>query len=63
MDRYGVPVASLLAPTLMAISVTAFGMVAAGLDRRQVVVWQVVAVVVWAALFAAIGLGALSALG
>ncbi|MBO4238905.1 hypothetical protein [Pseudonocardia alni] len=63
VDRYGVPVASLLAPTLMAISVTAFGMVAAGLDRRQVVVWQVVAVVVWAALFAAIGLGALSALG
>lgn len=47
----------------MAISVTAFGMVAAGLDRRQVVVWQVVAVVVWAALFAPIGLGALSAFG
>lgn len=63
VDRYGVPVASLLAPTLMAISVTAFGMVAAGLDRRQVVVWQVVAVVVWAALFAAVGLGALSAFG
>ena len=63
VDRYGVPVASLLAPTLMAISVTAFGMVAAGLDRRQVVIWQVVAVVVWAALFAAVGLGALSAFG
>lgn len=63
VDRYGVPVASLLAPTLMAISLTAFGMVAAGLDRRQVVLWQVVAVVVWAALFAAIGLGALGALG
>ena len=63
MDRYGVPVASLLAPTLMAISLTAFGMVAAGLDRRQVMIWQVVAVVVWAALFAAVGLGALSAFG
>ncbi|ALE80992.1 hypothetical protein WY02_24315 [Pseudonocardia sp. AL041005-10] len=63
VDRYGVPVASLLAPTLMAISLTAFGMVAAGLDRRQVMIWQVVAVVVWAALFAAVGLGALSAFG
>ncbi|ALE74472.1 MULTISPECIES: hypothetical protein [unclassified Pseudonocardia] len=63
VDRYGVPVASLLAPTLMAISLTAFAMVAAGLDRRQVVVWQTVTVVVWGVLFGALGLGALSALG
>ena len=62
VDRYGVPVASLLAPTLMAISFTAFAMVAAGLDRRQVVVWQTITVVVWGVLFGALGLGALTAL-
>lgn len=63
VDRYGVPVASLLAPTLMAISFTAFAMVAAGLDRRQVVVWQTITIIVWGVLFGALGLGALTALG
>lgn len=63
VDRYGVPVASLVAPTLMAISFTAFAMVAAGLDRRQVLVWQTITVVVWGVLFGALGLGTLSALG
>ncbi len=59
VDRWGVPVASIIAPSLLAISLTAFIMVAAGLDRRRVVVWQVVAVVLWGALFAALGLGVL----
>ncbi|MFP5023011.1 hypothetical protein [Pseudonocardia phyllosphaerae] len=63
VDRYGVPVASLLAPTLLAISLTAFGMIAAGLDRRQVVIWQVVTVVVWALVFGLIGIGALRTFG
>jgi hypothetical protein len=60
VDRWGVPVASILAPSLLAISVTAFIMIAAGLDQRRVVIWQVVTVVLWAALSAAIGLGLLS---
>ena len=63
VDRFGVPVASLLAPLVLAISLTAFIMVTAGLDRRQVLVWQSVAVVAWGALFALIGTGALAALG
>lgn len=63
VDRYGVPVASLIAPTLMAISLTAFAMIAAGLDRRQVVVWQTITIVVWGVLFGVLGLGALTALG
>jgi hypothetical protein len=60
VDRWGVPVASILAPSLLAISLTAFIMIAAGLDQRRVIVWQVVAVVLWGALFAALGLGVLS---
>lgn len=62
VDRYGVPVASLLAPTVMATPITTFVMLTAGLDRRQVIVWQVVAVVAWGVAFAAIGAGLLTAL-
>lgn len=63
VDRFGVPLASLLAPLVFAISLTAFIMVTAGLDRRQVLVWQSVSVVAWGVLFALIGTGALAALG
>ncbi len=63
VDRFGVPVASLLAPTVFAISLTAFVMVTAGLDRRQVLAWQAVSVVVWGILFALIGTGVLATLG
>ncbi|WP_261624348.1 hypothetical protein [Nesterenkonia marinintestina] len=54
-NRFGIPVASLLAPTLMAISLTAFIMVAAGLDRGRTFWWNVAAAVVWGA--AATGFG------
>ncbi|MEQ3554903.1 hypothetical protein WIS52_30940 [Pseudonocardia nematodicida] len=60
VDRYGVPVASLVAPTLMAISLTAFAMVTAGLNRQQVIVWQAITVVVWGVLFGALGMGLVS---
>ncbi|OSY41272.1 MULTISPECIES: hypothetical protein [Pseudonocardia] len=63
VDRYGVPIASLAAPTLMAISITPFAMVAAGLNRQQVIIWQAITVVVWGVAFGALALGALSALG
>ena len=62
VDRYGVPIASLAAPSLLAISITAFAMVAAGLNRQQVIIWQVVTVVVWGIAFGALALGAVNAL-
>jgi len=61
VDRYGVPVASLLAPTILPISFTAFFMSSAGLSRRQVLVWQAVTVVAWTVLFALLATGVLVA--
>lgn len=63
VDRWGVPVASLLAPMVFAISLTAFIMTTAGLARRQVLVWQIAAVVLWGGIFTAFGHGLLSVAG
>ncbi|WP_140399954.1 hypothetical protein [Aeromicrobium sp. PE09-221] len=63
VDRWGVPIASLLAPMVLAISLTAFIMTTVGLARRQVVVWQIAAVVLWGGIFTAFGLGLLSVAG
>lgn len=49
VDKWGVPVASLLAPTVLAISLTVLIMVVAGLNRRNVLVWNIIASVVWGA--------------
>ncbi len=57
-NRFGIPVAALLAPTLMAISLTAFIMAAAGLERRRTFWWNVVAVVVWGAALTGFGVWA-----
>ncbi|ANY05334.1 hypothetical protein [Pseudonocardia sp. HH130630-07] len=63
VDRFGVPVASLLGPLVLATSLSTFIMIGAGLNRRTVVIWQVVAVVAWGVAFAALGLGAHAAIG
>lgn len=52
-DKYGVPIASLLAPTVFAISLTTFIMTSVGYGRRRVIVWQIAAAVVWGAGMAA----------
>lgn len=62
VDRFGVPVASLLGPFVLATALSTFIMISAGLDRRTVITWQVVAVVVWGAVFAGLALGAITAL-
>lgn len=62
VDRFGVPVASLLGPFVLATALSTFIMISAGLDRRTVVIWQVVAVTAWGIVFAGLGLGAVSAL-
>lgn len=62
VDRFGVPLASLLGPFVLATALSTFVMISAGLDRPTVIIWQVVAVVVWAIFAAALGLGALATL-
>lgn len=46
------PLASLLAPTVLAISLTTFIMVSVGYARTRVVIWQMVAAIVWGGLVA-----------
>ncbi|MCP3426587.1 hypothetical protein NBM05_11385 [Rothia sp. AR01] len=50
VDRWGVPVASLLAPTVLAISLTSFILTASGLRARTVILWNVVASMAWGAI-------------
>lgn len=52
-EKHGVPIASLLAPTVFAISLTTFIMVSVGFDSARVVRWQIVATIAWGALTAA----------
>lgn len=58
VDQFGVPVASLLGPFVLATALSTFVMISAGLHRRTVIIWQVVAVTARGVAFAAIGLGA-----
>lgn len=62
VDQFGVPVASLLGPFVLATALSTFIMISSGLHRRTVVIWQSIAVVVWGVVFAGLGLGALAAL-
>jgi hypothetical protein len=52
VDRFGVPVASLLGPFVLATTLSTVIVIGAGLDRRTVTTWQVVAVVAWGGGFA-----------
>lgn len=60
--RFGVPGASLLAPLALPTMVTAAVFVASGVRRQWVILWQVVAVVVWTAGVTASATGAVSLL-
>lgn len=51
-EKWGVPLASLLAPTVFAISLTTFIMISMGFDRTRVVVWNIVAAFAWGAVVA-----------
>ncbi len=52
VQKYGVPGASLLGPLLIGTHLNALFMAAAGVDRRYLFIWQVIAIVVWAVIFA-----------
>ena len=56
-DKYRVPIASLLAPTVFAISLTTFIMVSVGYQRRRVITWQIVAAAAWGLIVTAAYLG------
>ncbi|WP_439592996.1 small multidrug efflux protein [Microbacterium sp.] len=61
--RFGVPGASILAPFVLPTQLTAAFFVAAGVGKGWVILWQVVAIVLWTGLIAAAALGFLSVIG
>lgn len=63
MHRFGVPGASLLAPLALPTQLTAAFFVASGVKKSWVILWQVVAIILWTGLVAAAALGFLSLLG
>lgn len=63
MLRFGVPVASLLAPLALPTMLTAAFFVASGVRKEWVILWQVVAVVLWTGAVAAAATGVLAVLG
>lgn len=63
MLRFGVPGASLLAPLALPTMLTAAFFVASGVRKQWVILWQVVAIVLWTGAVAAAATGALTVLG
>lgn len=63
MHRFGVPGASILAPLALPTQLTAAFFVASGVKKSWVILWQVVAIVLWTGLVAAAALGFLTLLG
>lgn len=57
-EKYGVPGVSLLGPLVVGDHIAALVCLASGATRRSVVIWQTVAIVVWA-----VGMGVLALLG
>lgn len=53
-DRYGVPGVSLLGPLVLPPAFTAPMLIAAGVGKTRVLVWQFVGIVVWVIAFAAL---------
>ncbi|MFD1714235.1 small multidrug efflux protein [Amnibacterium flavum] len=61
--RFGVPGASILAPLALPTHLTAAFLVASGTPKHWVILWQVIAIVLWTGLVAAAALGVTSLLG
>ncbi|MGM1018529.1 MAG: small multidrug efflux protein [Actinomycetota bacterium] len=61
--RFGVPGASILAPFALPTHFTAAFFVASGVKKSWVILWQVIAIVLWTGLVAAAALGLLTLLG
>ncbi|MFC0681286.1 hypothetical protein ACFFGH_25935 [Lysobacter korlensis] len=63
MVRFGVPVTSILAPLALPTQLTAAFFVASGVKKEWVILWQIVAIVLWTGLIAAAALGVVTLLG
>jgi hypothetical protein len=61
--RFGVPGASLIAPLALPTMLTAAFFVASGVRKEWVILWQVIAIVLWTGAIAAAATGALALLG
>lgn len=63
MVRFGVPGASLLAPLALPTMLTAAFFVASGVPKQWVILWQVIAIVLWTGAVALAATGVLALLG
>lgn len=61
--KFGVPGASILAPLALPTQLTAAFFVSSGVNKSWVVVWQIVAILLWTGLFAAVATGFTAWLG
>lgn len=59
MQKYGVPGASLLGPLLIGTHLNAFFMAAAGAHRRNLLIWQTIAIVAWGIVYGLLAYGAI----
>ncbi|MFV0432920.1 MAG: hypothetical protein ACK5LO_02895 [Leucobacter sp.] len=50
-DRYGVPGVSLLGPLLLPPAFTAPMLIAVGVDKTRVLIWQAIGIVLWVVVF------------
>lgn len=57
LHRYGVPLVSLMGQAVLPSQITSGIMVSLGARARQVAAWQIVSIVLWGSLFAAIATG------
>ncbi|MGF3056238.1 hypothetical protein [Microbacterium sp. YY-01] len=53
-DRFGVPGVSLLGQTVLPSQITSGAMVGFGASRNRVIIWQIVSIIMWGAIFAAL---------
>lgn len=60
--RFGVPGASLIGPLALPTQLTAATLVASGVSRNWVILWQVIAILLWTTLITLAATGALAAL-
>lgn len=63
MVRFGVPGASILAPLALPTMLTAAFFVGSGVPKKWVILWQVVAIILWTSAVAIAATGALTLLG
>jgi hypothetical protein len=61
-DRFGVPGVSLLGQAVLPSQITSGMMVSFGASRNAVIFWQIISIILWALLFALIGMGGIALL-